>query len=59
MKSGETPTIIKEKSKTVLLVGVLAGVLGTISLGLVGALIIVTRRGRHSEAGATLLVQDN
>lgn len=59
MKSGETPTIIKEKSKTVLLVGVLAGVLGTISLGLVGALIIVTRRGRHSETGATLLVQDN
>ena len=59
MKSGETPTIIKEKSKTVLLVGVLAGVLGTISLGLVGALIIVTRRGRHSKTGATLLVQDN
>lgn len=59
MKSGETPTIIKEKSKTVLLVGVLAGVLGAISLGLVGALIILTRRGRHSETGATLLVQDD
>ena len=57
MKSGGSPAIVKDKSRTVLLVGVLAGLLGAISLGLVGALIIVTRRGRQSESGATLLVQ--
>ncbi|KAL9964312.1 hypothetical protein ACROYT_G027936 [Oculina patagonica] len=58
MESADSSEIAKDSPKALLLVGVLVGLLGTITLGLIGALIIMTRRRRHSANGPSLLVHD-
>ena len=59
MESSDSSEIVKDSPKAVVLVGVLVGVLGTIMLALIGALIIMTRHRRQSgNQGASLLVQD-
>ena len=59
MESADSSEIVKDSPKTLLLVGVLVGLLGTLTLGLIGALIIMTRRRRRqSENEPSLLVHD-
>ena len=50
--------MVKDNPKTVLLIGVLVGILGTITLGLIGALIFVTKRKRQSGNEPSLLVRE-
>lgn len=58
MEEGDSPEIVKDSPKIFLLVGVLVGFLGTVTLGLIGALIFVTWRRRQSGNGPSLLVRD-
>ena len=58
VETGDSPKIAKDSPKTILLIGVLVGILGTVTLGLIGALIYVTRRRRQSGYGPSLLVHE-
>ena len=40
--------MLKDNSKTILLIEVLVGILSTITLGLIGVIIFVTKRKRQS-----------
>ena len=58
MERGGSHGMDKDSPKTFLLIGVLVGILGTITLGLIGALILVTKRKRQSGHGPSLLVHE-
>lgn len=58
IEPAESSETAKESPEVILLVGVLVGLLGTITLGLIGALIIMARRRRQSTKGPSLLVHD-
>ena len=58
MEEGDSQEIAKDNPKIFLLVGVLVGILGTVTLGLIGALILVIRRRRQSGNGPSLLGHD-
>jgi len=58
MEVDESQEMVKDSPKTILLIGVLVGILGTMTLGLIGALIFVTRRKRQSGNEPSLLVHE-
>jgi len=59
MEADDFQEMVKDSPKTILLIGVLVGILGTIILGLIGALIFMTRRRRQSGNGPSLLVHED
>ena len=58
MEADDSQEIVKDNPKTIQLIGVLVGILGTITLGLIGALIFVTKRKRQSGNEQSLLVHE-
>ena len=58
MEEYDSQEMVKDTPKTILLIGVLVGILGTITLGLIGALIYITRRKRQSGNEPSLLVHE-
>ena len=57
MEADDSQELVKDSPKAVLLI-VLVGILGTITLGLIGALIFVTKRKRQSGNEPALLVHE-
>ena len=57
METDDSQEMVKDSPKTILLI-VLVGILGTITLGLIGALIFVTKRKRQSGNEPSLLVHE-
>ena len=57
METDDSQEMVKDSPKTILLI-VLVGILGIITLGLIGALIFVTKRKRQSGNGPSLLVRE-
>ena len=58
MEADDSQEMVKDNPKTIQLIGVLVGILGTITLGLIGALIFVTKRKRQSGNEQSLLVHE-
>ena len=58
MEADDSQEMVIGSPKTILLIGVLVGVLGTTILGLIGALIFVTKRKRQLGNGPSLLVHE-
>ena len=58
MEADDSHEMVKDNPKTIQLIGVLVGILGTITLGLIGALIFVTKRKRQSGNEQSLLVHE-
>ena len=58
MQADGSQEMVKDSPKTFLLIGVLVGILGTVTVGLIGALIFVTRRKRQSGNEPSLLVHE-
>ena len=48
MEADDSQKMLKDNSKTILLIEVLVGILSTITLGLIGVIIFVTKRKRQS-----------
>lgn len=57
MEADDSQEMVKDSPKTILLI-VLVGILGIITLGLIGALIFVTKRRRQSGNEPSLLVHE-
>ena len=57
MEADGSQELVKDSPKAVLLI-VLVGILGTVTLGLIGALIFVTKRKRQSGYEPSLLVHE-
>lgn len=57
METDDSQEMVKDSPKTILLI-VLVGILGIITLGLIGALIFVTKRKRQSGNEPSLLVHE-
>ena len=57
METDDSQEMVKDSPKTILLI-VLVGILGTITLGLIGALIFVAKRKRQSGNEPSLLVHE-
>lgn len=57
MEADDSQEMVKDSPKTILLI-VLVGILGIITLGLIGALIFVTKRKRQSGNEPSLLVHE-
>lgn len=57
MEADDSQEMVKDSPKTILLI-VLVGILGTITLGLIGALIFVAKRKRQSGNEPSLLVHE-
>ena len=58
MEADDSQEMVEDSPKTILLIGVLVGILGTITLGLIGTIIFVTKRKRQSGNEPTLLVHE-
>ena len=58
LEADDSQEMVKDSPKTILLIGVLVGILGTITLGLIGAIIFVTKRKRQSGDEPPLLVHE-
>lgn len=57
MEADDSQEMVKDSPKTILLI-VLVGILGTVTLGLIGALIFVAKRKRQSGNEPSLLVHE-
>lgn len=57
MEADDSQEMVKDSPKTILLI-VLVGILGTITVGLIGALIFVAKRKRQSGNEPSLLVHE-
>lgn len=57
METDDSQEMVKDSPKTILLI-VLVEILGIITLGLIGALIFVTKRKRQSGNEPSLLVHE-
>ena len=57
MEADDSQEMVKDSPKTILLI-VLVEILGIITLGLIGALIFVTKRKRQSGNEPSLLVHE-
>lgn len=57
MEADDSQEMVKDSPKTILLI-VLVGILGTVTLGLIGALIFVAKRKRQTGNEPSLLVHE-